>query len=57
MRAVLYKRVSTDEQADKGFSLGFQDEYLRDFCKRNNHEIVNEFIEDFSGKLPAFLNF
>ena len=50
MRAIIYKRVSTDEQADKGFSLQFQDEYLRDFCKRNNYVIVNEFIEDFSGK-------
>ena len=50
MRVILLKRVSTDEQADKGFSLGFQDDILRDFCKKNDHDIVGDFIDDASGK-------
>lgn len=50
MRVILYKRVSTDEQADKGFSLGFQDDFLRNFCKTYSHEIVGDYTEDYSGK-------
>lgn len=50
MRVILYKRVSTDEQADRGFSLTYQNDVLRDFCKRHNYEIVGDFIDDASGK-------
>ena len=50
MRVILYKRVSTDEQANKGFSLGFQDDILRSYCKRMDYTIVGDYIEDFSGK-------
>lgn len=50
MRVILYKRVSTDEQADKGFSLGFQDDFLRNFCNTQGHEIVGDYTEDYSGK-------
>ncbi|MCB0476763.1 MAG: recombinase family protein [Crocinitomicaceae bacterium] len=50
MRVIIYKRVSTDEQADKGFSLSYQDEVLREFCKRMKYDIVDEYIEDCSGK-------
>ena len=37
-KAILYTRVSTDEQADKGFSLRDQDQKLKSYCKRNNIE-------------------
>ena len=50
MRVILYKRVSTDEQADKGFSLNYQDDFLKNYCKTNGHEIVGDYIEDYSGK-------
>jgi site-specific DNA recombinase len=50
MKVILYKRVSTDEQADKGFSLGFQDDMLNDFCKKNSHTIIGNYFDDASGK-------
>ncbi len=63
MRAVIYVRVSTDEQAEKGYSLKHQEERLRQYCQQNNIEIVNLFKEDHSAKTfdrPSFtelLNF
>ena len=48
--AVLYARVSTDEQADKGFSLRDQEEKLKSYCKINNIEIVGIYREDYSAK-------
>jgi site-specific DNA recombinase len=44
-RAILYCRVSTAEQAEKGFSLAQQLEALREYCAREGYEIVAE-IED-----------
>lgn len=49
-RANLYIRVSTDEQADKGYSLRSQEEVLRRYCDSNNIEIHNIFVEDYSAK-------
>jgi site-specific DNA recombinase len=49
-RAILYIRVSTDEQADKGFSLASQQEYLRKYCGVNEIEIICLFREDHSAK-------
>ena len=49
-RAILYIRVSTDEQADKGFSLASQEEYLRKYCSVNQLEIICLFREDHSAK-------
>jgi site-specific DNA recombinase len=43
VRALLYVRVSTDEQARSGFSLGQQLEALRSYCQDHNIEIVAEF--------------
>lgn len=48
--AILYARVSTDEQADKGFSLRDQEEKLKSYCKINNIEIVGIYREDYSAK-------
>ncbi|WP_289031093.1 recombinase family protein [uncultured Algoriphagus sp.] len=50
MKTILYKRVSTDEQADSGFSLQYQEQVLRQFCDFNKFEIVGVYTEDYSGK-------
>ncbi len=50
MKVILYKRVSTDEQADKGFSLKFQDDFLRNYCKTHNYKILGDYVDDASGK-------
>ena len=41
-RAVLYARVSTDEQAKSGFSLAQQLEALREYCAREGYEVLEE---------------
>ena len=49
-RAILYVRVSTDEQAEKGNSLAHQEDMLRKYCAINNIEIVGFYREDHSAK-------
>jgi site-specific DNA recombinase len=41
-RAILYARVSTDEQARSGYSLAQQLEALRAHCEREGHEVLEE---------------
>src|ERR687894_2048686 len=41
-RAILYARVSTDEQARSGFSLAQQLEALRAHCEREGYEVLEE---------------
>ena len=41
-RAVLYARVSTDEQAKKGYSLTQQLEALREYASREGYEVLEE---------------
>lgn len=56
-KAILYIRVSTDEQADKGYSLKHQEERLRNYCQVHNIEIVGLYNDDHSAKTferPAF---
>jgi site-specific DNA recombinase len=48
--ADLYVRVSTDEQADKGYSLRGQQEALIKYCEVNNIKIRKIFVEDHSAK-------
>lgn len=58
-RVIIYSRVSTDEQAERGFSLSDQEERLRRYCESNNCEIVAHFQDDHSAKnfnRPAFQN-
>ncbi|WP_298156148.1 recombinase family protein [Flavobacterium sp.] len=50
MNTIIYTRVSTDEQADKGFSLRHQEQILKTYCKINNLKILNHYKEDFSAK-------
>lgn len=49
-RAILYTRVSTDEQANSGYSLGVQYDQLVKYCEMNNIEIDNHFVDDHSAK-------
>ena len=50
INALLYIRVSTDEQADKGYSQRDQDERLRRYCDLNCIEIRKVIFEDHSAK-------
>ncbi len=50
MKVICYKRVSTDDQADRGFSLQHQEEMLLRWCEINKHEVVGVYTEDYSGK-------
>jgi len=59
-RAAIYARVSTDEQATKGYSIPDQLRRLRLYCEDNDLEIAGEYVDDgFSGrntKRPAYRN-
>jgi predicted site-specific integrase-resolvase len=44
-RAVLYTRVSTDEQARSGYSLAQQLEALRDYAAREGYEVLQEITD------------
>ena len=48
--ADLYIRVSTDEQADKGYSQRSQEEVLRRYCEINKISIRKTIFEDHSAK-------
>ncbi len=49
-RAVIYARVSTDEQAEKGYSLPSQIEACKKYAVDNGYEIIAEFSDDYSGR-------
>ena len=49
MNAILYCRVSTDEQADS-CSLDVQEKYLRAYCGNHGYNIVGVYREDYSAK-------
>lgn len=52
MRVGLYARVSTDQQVRDGDSIQTQITALREYAKKNGHEIVGEYIDDgISGTL------
>lgn len=46
----LYIRVSTDEQADKGYSQRNQEEVLKRYCAINSFQIRKIYFEDHSAK-------
>ena len=54
----LYMRVSTEDQAREGFSLGEQEEKLREFCKFKRYEIFKVYKDAGtsakSDKRPAY---
>lgn len=49
-KAIIYTRVSTDDQADRGYSLPYQEERLRKYCELNNIMIVAHHQDDHSAK-------
>ncbi|MDP4121019.1 MAG: recombinase family protein, partial [Bacillota bacterium] len=58
MKAALYVRVSTMEQAEEGFSIPAQIKQLQEYCKKNNVEIFTVYADEgISGQKenrPAF---
>ena len=50
MTADLYVRVSTDEQADKGYSQRDQEERLRRYCELQKITVRRVIMEDHSAK-------
>ncbi len=51
MRAAIYARVSTDDQAREGFSIPAQLRRLQAFCKAKSWEIASEYVDDgYSGR-------
>jgi DNA invertase Pin-like site-specific DNA recombinase len=54
LRAGLYERVSTDEQAKFGFSIKTQIEALEEHCEKNGIRVVGHYTDDgVSGGKPA----
>lgn len=49
-RAIIYTRVSTDDQAERGYSLRDQEARLREHCRRNGIEVAAHFQDDHSAK-------
>ena len=47
---ILYVRVSTDEQAGRGYSLRDQEQKLINYCQNNNFNVLHIFREDYSAK-------
>jgi len=45
---VIYKRVSTDEQAEHGFSLAAQEEKVTKYCLSNGINVLKVFSEEYS---------
>lgn len=51
LRAAIYVRVSTEEQAESGYSIRAQQESLEAFCKAKGWEAVPPYVDDgYSGK-------
>jgi site-specific DNA recombinase len=44
-RAILYARVSTDEQARSGYSLAQQIEALRAYAAQEGYEVLEEIVD------------
>jgi site-specific DNA recombinase len=58
-RSVIYTRVSTDEQAEKGYSLTHQSNECRRYAGINGFSVLEEFCDDYSAatlERPAFIN-
>lgn len=46
MNCLLYARVSTEEQAQKGYSLDAQEKFCRDFAQNNGYKIVGVYRDE-----------
>ena len=49
-RVIIYARVSTDEQAEKGYSIPAQIERVQTFCKIKGWKVIAVFTEDYTAK-------
>ncbi len=59
-KAIIYTRVSTDDQKENGFSLQDQEARLRKYCQQNGIDIIRHYQDDHSAKnfnRPAFQQF
>ena len=45
MKAIIYCRVSTKEQAETGYSLEAQERSCKEFAIKNDYKILKTFIE------------
>ena len=53
LRAALYERVSTDEQALRGYSIAAQKDALEDYCENKRIKIVGHYTDEgVSGSKP-----
>ena len=53
LRVGCYERVSTEEQALKGFSISAQIDNLEEYCKANKMKIVDHYTDEgISGAKP-----
>ena len=51
LRVAIYTRVSTEDQALKGFSLSAQENKLKSYCKAKGWQVVKAYIDDgYSGR-------
>jgi site-specific DNA recombinase len=49
-KAVIYTRVSTDEQRENGFSLQDQESRLKKYCEKAGYDVVAHYQDDHSAK-------
>jgi site-specific DNA recombinase len=47
---IIYSRVSTDEQAQQGYSLDYQEETIVKYCEHRGYNILKCYREDYSAK-------
>lgn len=52
IKCLIYSRVSSDEQRQKGYSLDFQYKEEVQYCKAKNLEVVKHFTESHTAKIP-----
>lgn len=57
MKAVIYARVSSDEQQKEGFSIPAQIELLENYAKKNNIEVVKVYEESQTAKQAGRIKF
>lgn len=47
---IIYVRVSTDEQANQGYSLEHQESAVSTYCKSKKYKVLHTYKEDYSAK-------
>ncbi len=49
--AAIYCRVSTQEQAEEGYSIGEQERLLKEYCEKHDYEVFQVYVDaGISGK-------